>query len=186
MGVPTLKSVLDAWIYQEILAEVRPDTIVELGSWAGGSTLYLAHLCDALGHGRVVSVDHDRSAWRVSHPRIAVVTGDTASPETHDAVRELIGDGRALVIHDAGHHAATVRRDLEAFAPLVAVGSYLIVEDGVVDLFEPGRGISDRTTPGPLVATRAFLAEHPEFVSDKSRERYWVTYNPDGYLKRVR
>jgi len=39
---------------------------------------------------------------------------------------------------------------------------------------------------GPLAATREFLRGNKEFVVDASRERYILTNNPEGYLKRIR
>jgi len=48
MGTPIFKNVLDAWIYQEIIYEIQPDVIVEIGSGYGGSTKYFANLLDIL------------------------------------------------------------------------------------------------------------------------------------------
>src|SRR5690349_17426230 len=59
-GVPTLKCPLDLWIYQELLWLVRPQLIVELGTWAGGSAFYMAHMLDLQGADRsckVITVD---------------------------------------------------------------------------------------------------------------------------------
>jgi cephalosporin hydroxylase len=67
----------------------------------------------------------------------------------------------------------------------VSVGSYLIVEDGVMDLFRPGDGIGT-FAPGPLWAIERFVRENTDFVVDQARERYLMTYNPKGFLKRVR
>ena len=54
MGVRSLKNPLDAWVYQEIIWETKPEVIVELGSRFGGSTLFLAQLLDIIGEdGRV-------------------------------------------------------------------------------------------------------------------------------------
>ena len=61
MGVKTLKNVLDLWIYQEIMSETRPDVLVEIGSYAGGSTMFFCHMFDIMGHGQVISLDIDRS-----------------------------------------------------------------------------------------------------------------------------
>lgn len=185
MGVPTQKNVLDCWVYQEILYEVRPDIILEIGSNTGGSTLFLANMLDLLRSGTIVSIDIDRAAYRVTHPRIIILTGDSASPEIVERARALCAGKRVLVIHDGDHFAAQVAKDLEAYAPLVSIGSYLIVEDGIVDVTTVG-GEYIRPGEGPLVAVEDFLAAHPEFVADETRERYLVTYNPRGYLKRTR
>lgn len=184
MGVPVLKSVLDAWIYQEILYEVRPDILVEIGSWAGGSTLYFAHLLDLLDHGQVVSVDIDRTHYQVKHPRIVEVTGDSGSAEVVAEVARICGGKSGLVVHDGAHGREQVLRDLYAYSAFVSVGSYLIVEDGITDIFVQGKGIGG-ATQGPLLAVEEFLGRRPDFVVDSIRERYRITYNPRGYLKRI-
>jgi cephalosporin hydroxylase len=87
-----------------------------------------------------------------------------------------------MMIHDASHEAADVYADLQAYGDLVSPGCYLIVEDGIGDVL-PGFG-GRRPTPGPYPATQQYLSEHPEFEVDMDRERYVMTYNPGGFLKR--
>jgi cephalosporin hydroxylase len=185
MGVTAWKNPLDAWIYQEILHEVRPDVVVEIGSAMGGGTLYLAHMLELLGHGIVISVDIDRTRFDVEHARIVTVTGDSSSVEVVQEVAALCRDKRVLVIHDADHEKAKVLADLAAYAPLVSVGSYLIVEDGIVDLFRP-HDILGVVYEGPLAATEEFRRRAPQFEVDTKRERYLLTYNPQGFLRRVK
>jgi cephalosporin hydroxylase len=38
--------------------------------------------------------------------------------------------------------------------------------------------------PGPMEALDEFLAEHAEFEIDRRCERYLLTFNPRGYLRR--
>jgi cephalosporin hydroxylase len=140
---------------------------------------------DLLGQGEVISVDIDRSKFCVSHPRISLVTGDSASETVVSQVVEKCKGKRVLVLHDGGHDKEQVLKDLAAYAPLVSVGSYLIVEDGIMDVMYPGDGIGT-AEPGPLAACEEFLANNPAFVVDESRERYVITYNPKGFLKRVK
>ncbi len=184
MGVQALKNPFDAWIYQEIIYEVKPDVIIEIGSYEGGATLYLANLLDLLGKGMVISVDLDRTIFRVSHSRIVLVTGDSSSPETVAKVYELCAGKSVLVIHDADHTKKQVLKDLEAYSSLVSVNSYFIVEDGIIDLFRPGDSIGE-FEEGPLAAVEEFISKNPNFVVDTERERYILTYNPKGFLKRV-
>jgi cephalosporin hydroxylase len=185
MGLKAWKNPLDAWIYQEILHDVQPEVLVEIGSAHGGSTLYFAHLFDLLGKGRVVSVDFDRTNYRAEHTRIVTVTGDSSSAEVVAQVRAHCAGKSVLVIHDGGHDKQQVLKDMAAYADLVGVGSYFIVEDGIIDLFRPGDGLGVYED-GPLAATEEFLESHPEFEVDATRERYVLTYNPRGFLKRVR
>ena len=111
MGVKTLKNVLDCWIYQEILWETKPDILVEIGSYAGGSTMFFCHLFDLLGHGEVLSLDIDRSRYEAKHPRLTDITGDCSDPAIVARVKELCDGKKVMVIHDGDHHEqASLRR----------------------------------------------------------------------------
>lgn len=184
MGVPAAKNPLDAWVYQEIVAETRPEAIVELGSAYGGGALFLAHLLDLLGSdGVVVSVDVSRDAYQAKHSRIVEVTGSTCAPEVVDQVQAVCAGRRTMVIHDASHRAAQVYEDLRVYSPLVSPGCYLIVEDGVTDVMPP-RVLGAYPGPGPYEAVQAFLREGAPFDVDVTRERFLATNNPQGFLRR--
>ncbi len=177
MGVRALKNPLDSWVYQEILHEVRPGAVVELGSAHGGGTLFLCHMLDLLGlDAPVISVDLSHDVFDAEHERITTITGDTRDPKVIARVRDLCGDRRVLLIHDASHEAAVVLDDLRNYSPLVASGSYLIVEDGVTDTIGG--------QPGPVTAVNRFLRESSDFALDTKRERFLLTYNPRGFLRR--
>lgn len=69
MGVPAMKYAGDAWTYQEIIFDLKPDLIIEIGTNRGGSALFLAHMCDLVGKGRVVIIDIEDLPGRPAHPR---------------------------------------------------------------------------------------------------------------------
>ncbi|MCK5680415.1 class I SAM-dependent methyltransferase [bacterium] len=186
MGIPTLKNVLDLWVYQELIYSLRPDLIIEMGSFKGGSTLYLAHLLEQLGQGQIISVDLDHSHFLASHARITTLTGSTQDPGTIIRLKEAAAGLSVMIIHDADHSRDMVLADLQAYADLVSKDSYFIVEDGVVDLFPEGTLLGDTMGgPGPLPAIREFLEQDHRFIIDRSCERYLLTYNPCGYLKKI-
>ena len=186
MGMKIWKNPLDAWIYQEILHEVRPDVVIEIGSRFGGSTKYFADLLELMGRGVVISIDPHREEYTLTHERVIALTGKSAEPDILLQVSELCQGKTVFVIQDGDHRKERVLEDLENYAGFVSVGSYFIVEDGIVDLFhsEDGLGFKEED-PGPLAAVETFLGRHPEFVVDSSRERYILTYNPKGFLKRI-
>jgi cephalosporin hydroxylase len=183
MGVKALKNPLDCWIYQEIIWETKPEVLVEIGSLHGGSTMFFCHLFDIIGNGRVVSVDVDRSYYEAKHPRLTDIDGDCTDPAVVTRVAELCGGKTAMVVHDADHGKDAVLAALRLYSGLVTVGNYFIVEDGHQDVFDPSVRLG-RVQPGPLAATREFLAHDDRFVVDCERERYLITYNPGGFLKR--
>lgn len=185
MGVPALKNPLDAWIYQEIIYEVKPDVIIEIGSAKGGSTLYFANLLDLLRKGMVISIDIDRTDYSAKHDKIFPITGNSSSPETIRKVSELCNGKTVLIVHDADHSKEQVLKDLEIYSRFVSVNSYFIVEDGIIDLFRSEDSFGT-FKEGPLAAIEEFLNKNPNFIVDTGRERYILTYNPKGFLKRVR
>ena len=183
MGLPAWKNVLDTWVYQEILHEVRPEIVIEIGNAHGGSTLYLANLLDLIGAGEVIAVDIDHAQFQARHQRIHTVTGDSAAPGVLARVEELARGRQGVVIHDGDHSREHVLADLRAYARFVQPGGYFIVEDTIIDLFRAGDGLGN--VNGPLPAVEQFVQEDLRFKIDPEREKFLLTYNPRGYLKRV-
>ena len=181
MGVRTAKCPLDLWVYQEILSELRPGLIVESGTAWGGSALFLASMCDLLGTGRVLTVDVEHSDERPVHPRITYLHGSSTAPDIVAEVRANAAQvASVIVILDSDHSYDHVRSELVAYAPIVSPGSYLIVEDSNIN----GHPVMPEFGPGPWEATQEFLEEDADFTLDRSREKFLLTFNPRGFLKR--
>lgn len=181
LGVEALKCPFDLWVYQEILHELRPEWILETGTAHGGSALYLASVLDLLGSGKIVSVDIVKNDARPSHPRLTYLTGSSTSAEILDELRRRIaGASRVMVILDSDHKKDHVLEELRLYSPLVTKDSYLIVEDTNIN----GRPVFPGFGPGPGEAVDEFLTTHPQFERDASRERFFLTFNPGGYLRR--
>lgn len=183
LGHAILKCPLDLWLYQEIIHRVRPAVIVETGTAFGGSALYLASMCDLVGHGRVVTVDLEERPGRPDHPRITYLTGSSVDAAVVTRVEQLIGgEGPVLVLLDSDHAEPHVRKELEAYHRFVSVGSYLVVEDTNLN----GHPVEPEHGPGPWEATQQFLASHGEFAHDPEMDKFLLSFNPRSYLKRSR
>ena len=89
LGHEIRKLPLDTWIYQEIIYELRPDLIIETGTRFGGSALYMAHICDLIGHGDVVTIDVTAEA-QPEHPRITYLAGSSTDPSIISAVKARV------------------------------------------------------------------------------------------------
>ena len=183
LGVQTLQMPLDMWIFQEIIHEVRPDVLIEAGTFDGGSALYFASMFDLIGRGRVITVDIKRRPKLPDHPRITYLTGSSVSDEILAQIRGMIQPGeRVMVTLDSDHRKEHVLQELRRYGPLVTQGSYLVVADTNVN----GHPVDPDFGPGPMEAVEEFLAENSGFEADPSREKFEFTFNPGGYLKRVR
>jgi cephalosporin hydroxylase len=87
-----------------------------------------------------------------------------------------------LVILDSDHSRDHVLAELRAYADLVTVGSYVVVEDTNVN----GHPAYPEFGPGPMEAVDAFLAEDDRFEVDAGPGEVLHDLQPRGYLKKVR
>ena len=180
-GVTTWKLPLDMWIYQEIMHEVGPGLVIETGTAYGGSALFLADLCETMGKGEVYTIDIRDRATEVEHPRLTKMMGSSADPSIREQLLATAPlDGPVILILDADHRADHVLAELRLWADLVTPGSYLIVEDTNVN----GHPVYPDFGPGPAEALEVFLAERNDFIVDRSRHKFLMTWNPGGYLQR--
>jgi cephalosporin hydroxylase len=86
-----------------------------------------------------------------------------------------------MVILDSDHTLEHVYEEMLCYSPLVQVGDYLIVEDTNIN----GNPTFPDFGPGPMEAVDRFLAETQDFVIDSRCERFMMTLNPRGYLRRI-
>ncbi len=182
-GVKCIKCPLDYVLYQMLLTELRPDLIIEIGTNNGGSALYLADVLQLNGGGTVHTIDiaNQIDARALAHPGIRFFGNGW---EAYDR-RLAEGFNKILVIEDSSHTYANTLGVMERFAPLVTPGSYMIVEDGIIDAL----GISDQYDGGPVRAIREFLAADSGFELDLGYSDFFgknATFNTLGYLKRVK
>lgn len=194
MGIPVQKCPLDLWIYQELIFELRPDLIIETGTCYGGSALFMAHMCDLVGYGSIITIDINSTNIRTkNNERIHYLNGSSiddvilntvakhAKGRSIDIMANRFGNPPIImVILDSDHSKDYVLKEMECYAPFVTKGSYMIVEDSDVN----GHPICSDHGPGPAEAIIEFLKTHPEFEVDRSCEKFLMTQNPGGYLRK--
>lgn len=212
LGRPVIQYPQDILAMQEIIWTTRPDLIIETGIAHGGSLILSASMlamldmADAIATGegfdpklarrKVLGVDidiraHNRAGIE-AHPmasRIQMIQGSSIAPEVVEQVRQVAsGYSRILVCLDSNHTHDHVSAELQAYAPLVTVGSYCVVYDTIIEDM-PAEMFPDRPWgPGnnPKTSVWEYLKSHPEFEIDKSiQKKLLITVAPDGFLKRV-
>jgi cephalosporin hydroxylase len=181
-GVSCKKSPFDYVIYQMIIEEVKPDLIIEIGSFKGGSAFYLADLLELHGKGEIHTIDiEDRIDDRVKdHKRIKFFAKGW---ENYDL--GLVKDFKSvLVIEDGSHEYQDTLQAMIKFSTAVSRGSYLIIEDGIIDEL----GLSGEYNGGPVKAIKKFLGENKHFEIAYNWADFFgknATFNTIGYLKRI-
>lgn len=203
LGRPIIQLPQDVFAMQELIWAVQPDLIIETGIAHGGSLIFSASMlelnaaCGGPEDALVLGIDidiraHNRAAIE-AHPmsrRIAMLEGSSVAPETVEQVRARAkGKERVMVCLDSNHTHDHVLAELQAYAPLVSVGSYCVVFDTAIEEV-PAEMLGDRPWgPGnnPMTAVREFLKSTDSFVVAREvSDKILITVAPDGYLKRVR
>lgn len=182
LGVSALKLPTDMWVYQEIIYEIKPDLVIETGSMYGGSALFLATICDINKKGKIISIDINKKDDFPKHDRIEFWTGSSTSEKIINEIEKKIDDKqKIIVILDSDHSKKHVLKELEIYSKFVSKNSYLIVEDTAIN----GHPIVPNFGEGPWEAVEEFLKMNQNFVVDQSKEKFLLTWNPNGYLKKI-
>jgi len=198
LGRPIIQFPQDIVAIQEVLWMVKPDLVIETGIAHGGSLILSASLLELIGgDGKVLGIDreiraHNRVAIE-SHPlvkRIHMIEGSSTDPQVcrrvYDFARE---SARVCLFLDSLHTHAHVLAELEAYAPLVRKGCYIIVFDTIIEQL-PKDFFPDRPWArgnNPCTALREFLIANDRFEIDRElNDKLLITSTPRGYLRCIR
>lgn len=185
-GLNMMKNPFDLVVYEEILWELKPTVIIEIGNAFGGFSLWLSDRMKIIGgNSKFITIDlnsaGDINLQDFKSDKFISIIGNCNDPEVIKKVKMHIGkDDRVLIIEDSSHTFENTTQVLENYKDIVSIGSYLVIEDGICDILDLG------INPGPMKAVEKWIGNNPNFEVDRSRERYIMTYNPKGYLKRLK
>ena len=188
LGVPSQQAPTDNWSMQEIISETQPDYIVETGTANGGTSLFYAGVLSFVNPvGKVITVDVQQhvegaSKFPMWKERVEMIVGSSVDPKVTDQIAREVSGKKVLVTLDSLHTRDHVLRELEIYSKFVSLGSYLVVQDTNIN----GHPVSPESGPGPMEAVEDFLKTHDNFVVDRSREKFLLTFYPGGWLKRVK
>lgn len=200
LGRPIIQLPDDMIRIQEAIWQVKPDIIIETGIAHGGSLIFYASLMELIGKGRVIGLDidiraHNRAAIEAHAmvKRITMIEGSSTAPGTVAQVKALIKPTDVvMLILDSDHSRQHVAAELAAYAGLVTPGSYILSQDGVMQLVAGSpRAPATWATDNPISAVNDFLAAHPEFELalpprpfDETLETPESSHHPVGWIRR--
>lgn len=200
MGRPVIQLPEDMLRIQEVIYQVKPDVLIETGIAHGGSLIFYASLFKAMGRGRVIGVDieirpHNRTAIEQHslYDYLTLIEGSSVASDIVETVKKKIQPGETvMVVLDSCHTKDHVMKELEAYAPLVTPGSYIVATDGIMHwLGNAPRTQDDWSWNNPKNAAEEFAAQHPEFEHEQPKFMFnegtindMITYWPSAWLKR--
>jgi cephalosporin hydroxylase len=172
--------------------------IIETGIAHGGSLIYYASILELIGNGQVLGIDIDiRKHNKLEiekHPmfkRIRMIEGSPIDDSIAEHVRKIAsGKEKIVVCLDSNHTHEHVLRELELYAPLVSVNSYIVVFDTIVEKLPEGYFTQKRpwgVGNNPRTAVDKFLEGNSSFVIDETIDnKLLISVTPQGYLKRIK
>lgn len=189
-GIPCYKLPFDAFIIQELIWDLKPDYIIETGTAKGGSACFFATIMEILDHGEVITCDLTipsldyTSKWpKKLKDRIKFVAGGSTNPLVRDEIFKIAEGKNNIVILDSWHSFDHVSKEMAMYSKLVPVDYYMIVEDTHVS----GHPVEWEYGDGPYEAVQNFLELYKGFWEvDYWCEKFLFTFNPKGYLRRVK
>jgi cephalosporin hydroxylase len=195
LGVPIIQTPEDMILMQELIFKIQPDVIIETGVAHGGSLIYYASLLELLGKGKIIGVDieireHNRKAIE-AHPmfkRIELIEGSSTSEEIIEKIRKIVPKGsKVIVCLDSNHTKDHVLKELKLYNSFVNPGSYIVVFDtNTSKLAELGACDKIYINNSPKEAVEDFLKVNGNFKIDKYYNKLYISYSPNGYLRRAK
>lgn len=188
-GLDCVKCPFDYVMYQMILNEVKPDLVIEIGTWNGGSALYLSDILRNLNNGIVHTIDIQRKEYDSLIRENKGIKIFNEGYENYD-ISNLKDFSKILVIDDGSHQYNDVKSAFSKFSKFVSEDSYYIIEDGGIDLYNLDELVkSIFPFGGPHKATLEIIQENPDFIIDRKWCDFFgknTTFNPDGFLRRIK
>ncbi|GFE77059.1 CmcI family methyltransferase [Novosphingobium sp. TCA1] len=187
-GLRLAKNPFDLALYTSLLDSLRPATIIEVGTSEGGSAVWLADQCRALGLDTTQILTIDLSPPDLDLPNITCFSGNADAPEaTFPGSAIATAPHPWLVIEDSAHTFEATLKVLDFFDPQLVSGDMIVVEDGVVaDIEGPHyRAFED----GPNRAVAEFLKHTGDrYRIDEDLCDFYghnLTYAPNAWLLRT-
>ncbi|MFC8015459.1 CmcI family methyltransferase [Streptomyces cinereoruber] len=127
-GHDIFKTVYDGMIYPMLLSEIRPKTVIELGSGSGGSAIWLADIAQINKiDAKIISID--KRKVNVADERVIFRCSDIFQIDSLFTPEEISSLEHPWLIIEDAH--VNVNGVLDFFDSISVSGDYIIVEDSL-------------------------------------------------------
>ena len=199
LGVPIIRLPDDIVVFQELVFQVKPRIILEIGIARGGSVILSSSLVELLGNnGRVIGVDIDIRSHNLErikahrmYKNITLIEGNILNKDTIKELTENLGQARVdILVLDSNHTHEHVLEELQLLSGFVAVGGYIVLPDTVIEDFPQGYYSDNRPWDvgnNPKTALLEFLSNNNKFEKDLHfSSKAALSESPDGYIRKIR
>jgi cephalosporin hydroxylase len=208
LGVHCQQDPISAFSIQDMIVQVKPDLLIELGTNTGGGALFYSTIMRSYNKdAKIITVDpsevrpwnaHGTSCVKcinaTTHPywndgMIRFIRGYATSPDVQEIIQEYVSKASVvLTIDDAGHTYQGTLDNIEVLQKWTTVGSYMLVQDTKMDRFAHASGLfgggAAKEHFGPMRAVDKFLERHRNFIIDRRFEYMLYSQHHRGFLRR--
>jgi cephalosporin hydroxylase len=174
-GLTLMKDPMTLTIYQQLINDVKPKTIIEFGSYEGGSALWMHDICRALGlNTNVITFDIDKENFKCTSQQIKFKNLDSNNITEYfkDNYKEFINlEGPIIVIEDCHVNVKGICLEIDK---ILKSGDYLIIEDTL-----------DTVKHNTMLE---FLKENKCYVVDRHYCDFWglnLSWNVNSFLRKL-
>lgn len=200
-GEPILQFPQDLFAIQEIIFKTKPDYIIEIGVAWSGSLLFYSSIFNSIGGKKIIGVDtyipksvsNRLSKFENLKKNIILIEGMSTDPKVISKIKKIIKSSKKIFIHlDSDHSHKNVLQELNIYSEILSKNNFIICGDTHVEYFKKNpHGLNKNYSKGnnPMTALESFLKtkEGSKFKKDRSfQNKYFLTLNPDGYLKKIK
>jgi cephalosporin hydroxylase len=184
-GTACIKNPFDLALYTLLLSNLRPRTIIEIGSASGGSGLWFSAQARGLALDAIVYSYDLRPPEGLDSDTLKFSFGDIYELHNSNLPEILASCPRPLlVVEDGPHTYDGCFAALNFFHEYLNPGDYMVIEDGIVHELEY---LSYEN--GPNRAIRDFLVDKGNgYLIDRDYCDFYgynVTWNTNGYIKKI-
>jgi cephalosporin hydroxylase len=198
-GVPIIRHPDDIVLQQEIMWALRPTHVIETGIARGGSLVLSSSLMEMIGtKSNVLGIDiqilghaiDSLAPWTIDG-RVKIIECDSTSSIAASSVKEFLEEAHepTLLVLDSNHSHDHVLNELNTLAPLLPIGSVVMVADTIIEEmpieYYPNRPWGRGNNP--LSAVNEFLKSNKDFdLDDRWAKRSLMGECRDGILVRTK
>lgn len=197
LGEPSINFSEDLIRFQEVIYQVKPDIVIEVGVAWGGTTLFIASVLEAMKKGRVIGIDifipkHVRNALKTKgnlSKRIILINKSSKDERVTNELKKITKNKKVLVILDSDHSEKHVIEELNIYSEIVSKNSFLIVCDTIINFIKPNkeRKRDWNKSNNPFTAIKKFMKKNKKFIFDeKYNYKLLTSCNFQGFLKKIK
>lgn len=198
LGIPVIRLPDDILVFQELVWQVKPKLIVEVGVARGGSCILSASLLKLIGdsESKCIGIDIDIRAHNRNRIENHLVSDKIELYETSSIDNDFFINFKdkynnltpKIIVLDSNHSGEHVYRELQMYSQMLQSGDYIVTPDTVIEFFPAGYYAESRNWDkgdNPYSALMKFLTEDDSFEIDNNfSTKASITETPYGYIRK--